>query len=299
MEQGSVPWHEWRSKGLGSSDAPIIMGLTKFSTPLELWKKKLSANQGFAEQSTNDWAQRRGHEYEPKIRALYELDTGLEFAPVAIESPDLSYVRASLDGRSEEAKAILEIKMPGAEIIRQAKAGIVDEYYTWQLEHQLLADPTSDCVHFVVGELSDKKALSYSAVIYKSDPIKREALKLKLAEFWNSVQTKKAPPLTSEDALERTDQQSVEIYKKIKALKSEIISNQEKNKPLEAELKKLRDLAIKNMTHSFETCQGVNLKRSSQRSVDYERMSAEGMDLAPFTTVSVRYTLTMSGEDKA
>ena len=33
-------WLQWRKKGIGASDIPIIMGMTSWSSPTQLWREK-------------------------------------------------------------------------------------------------------------------------------------------------------------------------------------------------------------------------------------------------------------------
>ena len=40
MDQNSPEWHEWRRKGIGSSDAPAVMKVSPWMTPYMLWEIK-------------------------------------------------------------------------------------------------------------------------------------------------------------------------------------------------------------------------------------------------------------------
>ena len=77
MEQRSKSWEEWRLKGLGSSDAPIVMGVSAWMTRFGLWELKT----GRARPQQTNWAMERGNQLEPKARAHYELISDIDMAP--------------------------------------------------------------------------------------------------------------------------------------------------------------------------------------------------------------------------
>ncbi len=33
-------WLQWRNRGIGSSDAPVAVGVSRYKAPLELWLEK-------------------------------------------------------------------------------------------------------------------------------------------------------------------------------------------------------------------------------------------------------------------
>ena len=39
LEQGTYEWLEWRMGGLGASDAPVVMGVSPYSTSRTLWER--------------------------------------------------------------------------------------------------------------------------------------------------------------------------------------------------------------------------------------------------------------------
>ena len=40
IEQQSPEWFEWRKTGITASDMPIIMGVSPYKTPWQLWAEK-------------------------------------------------------------------------------------------------------------------------------------------------------------------------------------------------------------------------------------------------------------------
>ena len=71
MVQGSPEWHEHRRKYRNASETPVILGLSPWQTPYQLWQLKL----GLVEQEVTA-AMRHGSELEPVARAAYERQTG-------------------------------------------------------------------------------------------------------------------------------------------------------------------------------------------------------------------------------
>lgn len=294
MEQRSSAWHQWRGKGIGSSDAPIIMGLTKFSTPRKLWRLKKGLMPADAGTFSNP-AIARGVKYEPKARALYELKYDMPMSEALFESPVYPFLRASLDGFNHEHEIVLEIKVPSKEVFEQAKDGQVDEYYIWQLEHQLLVTGGKEA-HFYCVQVNEatEQVIDDALVIYKSDQARRAQLVDKELEFWNMLQNDIEPPLTDDDALERSEPEVIEIYKKIKELKLKTVEIDSSKQGLEKELDELKAQAIALMKHTNETCEGVQLRRSIRKEFDKKKAKAAGVNIESFEKETVYYSLRVS-----
>lgn len=133
MEQNSPEWLEFRKDKIGGSDAPIIMGVSPYATPFQLWQEKLSPT----EELTKNYAMNRGHQLEPKARTLLEQELGMPLFPNIKLSNQRSWQMASLDAMSFDERTVAEIKCPGAEDHQMALEGKVPEKYFPQLQHQL------------------------------------------------------------------------------------------------------------------------------------------------------------------
>lgn len=132
LEQNTEQWLEFRKTKVGASDAPIIMNDSPWSTPFELWERKL----GFREELTQSFAMSEGKKYEEMARWTFEEMLGIQFMPVVGVNDEYPWMIASFDGFSDTGKAV-EIKCPGSEDIKSAKNGIVPKKYRYQLQHQL------------------------------------------------------------------------------------------------------------------------------------------------------------------
>lgn len=287
-------WLKWRSEGLGSSDAPIIMGVSPYMTPFQLWQvktgKKLHVQENQAIEKGNYW--------EPKVRALYEIQTGLDFPAKNFEDGAL---RCSLDGWNEERKEILEIKVPGKEVMDLARAGKVHEKYIYQLEHQLLVTQ-ANLVHFVCAETTGKGAydgeIKELAVVHYTPNLElREKLFGKLLEFWSMVKSETPPPLMEADTLERTDAKSIDLFSEYKKLHLEHDALCEKTEALEKQMHDLREEIISNMKHNREECRGLRVIKVKQMRVDHKALNAKmeeaGIDTEKFKKESIYYKLSV------
>lgn len=124
-------WLAWRKTGLGASDSPIIMEVSDYKTPLQLFEEKL----GISETPVNEYITGKGNRNEPRARALYELHTGVDAPAVNVAHADFPWLRASLDGLTPDR--FIEIKYVGnGEKWELAKAGIVAPCYVPQVQHQ-------------------------------------------------------------------------------------------------------------------------------------------------------------------
>ena len=134
LHQNTPRWHDWRRHGVGSSDAPVIMGETAFRTAKMLWSLK-TGKLGEARRSP---AAQRGHLLESPARRAYERYSGITVEPVCMVHDEFDWMRASLDGLTFEGSIVLEIKCPiNGRDHAAARAGRIPPQYYAQLQHQL------------------------------------------------------------------------------------------------------------------------------------------------------------------
>lgn len=88
-------WHEWRRQGVGSSDAPVILGVDDRKTRLQLYLEKLGRAREESRAEYLEW----GIELEDDIARMYTRRTGVAVRArqVNIECDDASFIRASID----------------------------------------------------------------------------------------------------------------------------------------------------------------------------------------------------------
>ena len=132
LQQGGSEWLQWRSQGIGASDAPTIMGENPWKTPKDLLEEKC----GWKKVPTNA-AMARGTALEPEARKSYEARVGFPVVPACLQSGKFDWLRASLDGLAFDRSSAVEIKC-GESVYRKASANReVPSYYYGQLQHIL------------------------------------------------------------------------------------------------------------------------------------------------------------------
>jgi putative phage-type endonuclease len=264
LEQGSQDWLEWRRNGIGSSDAPIIMGISPWKTPFQLWEEKISP-QGLDEKN---WAQIRGTELEPIARANYELTHDIDMKPALVVHPKFEFLRASLDGYNEEASVVLEIKCPKALDHELALEGIVPEKYYPQLQHQLMVT-RAELAHYYSFD-GVKGAL---VEVQRNEEYIGKLLE-KEFEFWECVKNKYAPPLTAKDYMVVEDPALLMQLELFKKKKKEL-------QALEQTVTMIRRSIESQMPHPRMRGVGVRVAKLTRRgSVEYEKIpELENVDL--------------------
>ena len=149
LDQGTPEWHAFRAMHIGASDAPIIMGVSPWRTPKQLYQEKLGL-----QKSVVTTAMQRGTDLEDPARACIKVRCGISLRPIVIESSINPWMSASLDGISLEGE-VHEIKSPGKKDIELAKQGIVPKYYYPQIQHQIYCAETTYAIYDVYEVTGD------------------------------------------------------------------------------------------------------------------------------------------------
>ncbi len=79
----------------------------------------------------------RGTALEPKARRIYETKVGVRVHPVCLQSVEHEWLRASLDGLTEDGSTVVEIKCGESCYRKTSKSQAVPKYYYGQLQHIL------------------------------------------------------------------------------------------------------------------------------------------------------------------
>lgn len=156
--QGSADWLLWREGGIGGSDAPAIMGASPYQTRQGLLIQKVTKKAKFGRKTNTGKtsAMMRGINKEPEVRQDYIDRTGNVIKPACCISDEYPWMRASLDGLTNDLALIVEIKCPKYEDHFAALAGTVPSHYWPQVQHQLACTGCSR-LHYV--SWSDNKRL--------------------------------------------------------------------------------------------------------------------------------------------
>lgn len=195
-------WHNWRKTGIGSSDAPVIMGVSRFKDYDTLLLEKAGLKE---REKVSNFAIERGNRIEPLVRKLYENIMGIEFPAVSCQSIEQEYLKSSLDGLDSMTKSLMiEIKLlttaalgkrnektPGYQKWLDVKNNnkIPEDYYP-QLQHQMMVTGLPACVFIGLRETRgfEPKEEDLAITTVQRDDSYIATLKYKSMVFWKEVQ---------------------------------------------------------------------------------------------------------------
>ena len=96
LNQRSEEWLKWRAMGITATDIPVILGLSPYKTPWQLWAEKIGRINP-PDLSGNPNIQ-RGVKLEDEARQIAEARYGEILLPVCGECARWDVLRASFDG---------------------------------------------------------------------------------------------------------------------------------------------------------------------------------------------------------
>jgi putative phage-type endonuclease len=275
MLQNTDDWEKLREGKIGASDANIIMGLSDFCTPRELFLKKKGR---FSEdENKSTFVQDKGHRLEEKCRALFELDTFMDWPPVVAVHSEYSWFMASLDGFNEEVYENWENKYVGQEDFEQVKNGHMLAHYMPQVQAQMIVTGARFCNFNVVTE--DKEAKENGEFPYKRAVLRvlydedycANALMPALFQFQNYLELDIVPPISKKDTLVQDDE---ELFMALETYRSAKESLEEWEKIAE----KAKDLVFSLAKHNKVSCHGHKVTRSvsdPKMKIDYETLISD------------------------
>lgn len=145
--QGTAEWSMLRAKCNTASEAPAMMGASKYQTRNDLLKQKAS---GLVPE-VDDFKQKlfdKGHAAEAAARSIAEEIINEELFP-ATSTDDAGYLLASFDGITMGEDVIWEHKLWSESLAESVRYQNLDPHYYWQLEQQLLVSGASRVLFMV------------------------------------------------------------------------------------------------------------------------------------------------------
>lgn len=129
-------WLQTRTKGLGGSDASIVLGLNRWKTPFELWLEK--TGQVIPESSQSEAAY-WGTVMEDIVAKEFEIRTGKKVRRrnATFQHPEYPFLIANVDRLVVGEKAILECKTTSAYNAEEWQGDDVPAPYLVQVQHYL------------------------------------------------------------------------------------------------------------------------------------------------------------------
>lgn len=134
VAQGSAEWLTLRAKFRTASEAPAMMGASKYQSRTDLLiakKTGITPDITPSQQFIFD----KGHATEALARPLTEALIGEELYPIVATEGNLL---ASMDGATMLGETLFEHKLWNESVVAQVRAGDLAPHYYWQLEQQLL-----------------------------------------------------------------------------------------------------------------------------------------------------------------
>ena len=266
-------WHEWRRLGIGCSDIPAIMGASPHRTAYDIWLDKMGQSN-----FDGNFATRKGQEFEPIAREMYEYKTGKQFPPKQVEYGKWPILRGTLDGWNEVRNTLIEIKYVGKKAYEEAKLGIIPAHYKLQIQAQLLCSRATVAVYVAYNDEHPNDIVTLQ--VLPNEKVQQEILTAAIA-FWQYVVTKTPPPT---DEMQIEDEVLLENLNKIDKFKTMIKRAEAEIETLEAEVKK-------HVTTTKATCGGFIMQWIEKKgNVDYKKVpELTGVNLEPYRKETIKY----------
>ena len=181
-----LAWLEQRRTGIGGSDVAAILGLSKWKTPLDVWKDQVEGGSEEEPTPSIEW----GVRLEPVIRQKYSDVTGLavECPQQTFRHPEHGFMIANIDGICSDGR-LLEIKTArtSADWGEEGTDEIPD-YYLTQVQHYMAVLGKELCDVAVLIGASD-----FRIYTVKADPELQAMLIREEAAFWKKVEERTPP----------------------------------------------------------------------------------------------------------
>lgn len=129
-------WLQERTKGIGGSDASIILGLNKYKTPFELWLDK--TGQSTVEDSAGEAAE-IGTDLEEYVAWKFTQRSGKKVRKnnFMLQHPEYPFITANIDRKVVGEQAVLECKTASAFLAKDWESEEIPEAYLVQVQHYL------------------------------------------------------------------------------------------------------------------------------------------------------------------
>lgn len=129
-------WINARKKGIGGSDASVVLGLSKYKTPFELWLEK--TDQTFVDESQSEAAY-FGSLLEDLVAKEFEKRTGKKVRRnnFILQHPKYDFIIANIDRKVVGENALLECKTASVYYAKEWENDEVPAPYLVQVQHYM------------------------------------------------------------------------------------------------------------------------------------------------------------------
>ncbi len=285
-----------RRKYIGGSDIAVVMGMSRWKTPLKLWLEK--TGQAEPDDLSQVEAVQLGTELEEFVAQKFARETGRQVRRQSkmYVHKDYPYMAAHIDRLITGTDELLECKTCGAykedewaEVVEVVeKDGKKEEVVTAKTPIEYVLQVTwylgitgKKVGHIAVligGQKFKKRKILFDEELFN---VMVEAAK----DFWESVQTKNPPAVTPDDNEvlikmfpkhneELVEKQDLEEYvDKLQKIKDDISALTDEKEMLEAEIKSSIGENLGILTNKFK----VTWKEQQRTQVSSERLKADGL----------------------
>lgn len=284
MEQGTKEWHDLRKSKIGASDSPIIMGVSPWKTPYELYLEKMIG----AEQEVSP-SMARGIALEESARERFQEKTGILMMPQVVLSSEREWQMASLDGISFDGTSILEIKHAKKEVFEMAVKGDLPDHYMIQVQHALDTTGAAKCYYVVSDGEKD--------VWVEVFPDKKLIQKIRDAneKFYACMKSGEPPALTEKDYVVNEQEEFLKLMEEYKEITLELHVKKQAQEYV-------RDELIKLAKGKNTVCSKGKMTRSvSKGQVEYKLVpELIGVNLEPYRKPPCeKWRITATTKDEA
>ena len=259
-------WLEWRRRGIGGSDAAIVLRKFPFGkTPKQLYDEKVY---GISMQEDNP-AMAHGKNYEDRALNLFEDKTGcLLWRQLARENAERPWVRATLDGLDINGEFLVEVKCPynlgNHELVKSTKK--VPEIYYPQCQHQMLVTDLPSMYFLSYNWTNETDSIILE--VQRDEPFIENMIK-EYEIFWECVKKKTPPPLTELDFREKENDEWRVAAAKWREATAHL-------KSAEKEEEKWRRILIDDAADQNCQGEGVRVRRvECDGRIDYSKIMAD------------------------
>ena len=201
---GSDQWLEIRKKYITATDMCAIMGVSKWTTPLQLYHEKTSSVR--KEQSH---VMKRGLDLEEEARRLFEEKMSTFVVPKFVTKD--GWMAASLDGISEDG-ILVEIKCPGMEDHEKALRHVIPKHYYPQVQWQLAVTDLKLAYYFSYNPSSQ---IPFATIAVGRDDEYIERMKVAAREFMDLLKSHTPPETSEKDVFETNDKSFLDLEEKL------------------------------------------------------------------------------------
>lgn len=178
-----------RRLGIGGSDMPIIMGLSSYKTPYQLYLEKIGEIESSQDMTDSQYW---GNNLEAVIRDEFKKRNNVQVqTPDTIVHPFHDFLRANIDGFIPEWNAVLEVKCASSFMANEwgeDGSDVIPMQYIIQVAHYCAVTNADFAYIAVLIGGNDYREFKYKRDISIENRVIEEAKK-----FWDCVQAKTPP----------------------------------------------------------------------------------------------------------